>query len=917
MALGLGLGLGLARGSAAGIWSQPAEALPSGTSAGANYISGKRLDVAGVVLPSGDWSIGGWFKMPAGAGNESGYVFSLYPVSGSYGLSLLYDRDTGVFKLGGVDDAANVLGSHGSFGVASSVLSAFFFPQDVPVFVTVQMVGNYAQIWVKIDGQSPVKVSEEYTVFGAVAAQNFRFARGRADSAPLDIYMRGWFKLAYSLTADQIEQTALGTDPSTFDTYAADDFYIPFGDSSGANWSSTINSITTITNHLTTAPVTGYGYSELTDAVYLNLIGDGDGYVIQHTGGVATVAISGTYRGDHSQDIEVQIIDDNNKVYNGWSTVDTTATGNVWSGSLEIPKGKRWLRLQMRKVGYSDVMTSSQRWGVGNIILLSGQSLMDYVAYSGGIYGSSGNFTNEGYYSLQRNETVVQTGVNTNVITITGAASSGGLIEITTLDGHGRQTGEKVFIKNIVGTVEANELLWTVTVTGKKTFTLDGSTFANAYTSGGTVRVGKYTTYLPNGDYFTFSDGRNILGNYMASQMNTVVALINNAVSGTSIATHYNFNDVDTAMILSANQYLKISSIAWCQGHNDNGLSPIRTYFADGGTEGAWTGWGRLGLLFDHYKAFMPNSDFNFGVVPYHSLSGRVGYSTSINHEFRHGMKDWCDRKIANSETQVFVMGFQHDFQPQLESNNIGAHLKPVLKGTWGMAARIAQDVTVKVNGAGNNTLGAEIISGSRSGAIIDLTLTHNGGTALSVITSGSLPSGFEVASDSGFSTILAVSNITITDANTVQITLASDPAATVYIRYMHGYVGNYTSPDWFTPMVTGVADNGGGLIRITTATSDAQQPTGGHNLTTGDWIRLDKLSGVSATTDGEWEVTVIDTQNFDLIGSDSTGLGTYASSNYDTVETDIAIPIYDNRVIGGVALGAPVQPTYTAVAVT
>lgn len=69
--------------------------------------------------------------------------------------------------------------------------------------------------------------------------------------------------------------------------------------------------------------------------------------------------------------------------------------------------------------------------------------------------------------------------------TVTGAANNGsGLIRITST-AHGLSTGCSVTIASVTGTTEANGT-WTVTKVTADTFDLQGSTFANAYVSGGT-----------------------------------------------------------------------------------------------------------------------------------------------------------------------------------------------------------------------------------------------------------------------------------------------------------------------------------------------------------------------------------------------------------------------------------------------
>lgn len=66
----------------------------------------------------------------------------------------------------------------------------------------------------------------------------------------------------------------------------------------------------------------------------------------------------------------------------------------------------------------------------------------------------------------------------------TAADNGAGLIRITDV-AHGLTTGNYVYITGIVGTDEANGE-WIVTVISADTFDLQGSTFTNAYTSGGT-----------------------------------------------------------------------------------------------------------------------------------------------------------------------------------------------------------------------------------------------------------------------------------------------------------------------------------------------------------------------------------------------------------------------------------------------
>jgi hypothetical protein len=68
--------------------------------------------------------------------------------------------------------------------------------------------------------------------------------------------------------------------------------------------------------------------------------------------------------------------------------------------------------------------------------------------------------------------------------TITNVTNSSGLFKVTAV-GHGYATGDRVVIASVGGATGANGT-WTLTKVDDDNFTLDGSTFAGTYTSGGT-----------------------------------------------------------------------------------------------------------------------------------------------------------------------------------------------------------------------------------------------------------------------------------------------------------------------------------------------------------------------------------------------------------------------------------------------
>jgi len=111
----------------------------------------------------------------------------------------------------------------------------------------------------------------------------------------------------------------------------------------------------------------------------------------------------------------------------------------------------------------------------------------------------------------------------TSVVGATGGTS--GLIKITAAD-HGLTTGDEVIIADVGGTTNANGY-FTVTVIDTATFTLDGTTFALTWTSGGSVYNG--VSYLVNvakssGGAAPDSPGVMVVNNY--KQINTSGAVV-------------------------------------------------------------------------------------------------------------------------------------------------------------------------------------------------------------------------------------------------------------------------------------------------------------------------------------------------------------------------------------------------------
>lgn len=872
------------------------------------------------VFPAGDWTLGMFLKtISRGVAFMSGPSTSIFTSNNH--VAVFCELES--ISITGKDNAGASLAVSGANPANSSsrgMTSRFNVPVGTPVYLVVRKMSGVLSMWIKFPGHAPVKVAEETTTFGACTSQGTYFGADRSSSFRWHGQIRRPFFVSYALTDAQIHSATIDGNPTTMGTPAATDWYFPTTPPD-ATWTGAINSINA-SRFLTSgyASATSLGYIPYSDGVYLTP--DQDGKVYQRgSNNRATVTLSGRYNGADAP-IQVLPIDSASNLSTGnWTTLAASPTGGTFSGTIELPARAGWYKFQFRKVisgtPSTQVMTSTARIGVGEVVMLMGQSSMDNIGSGASNNNSIPSQTANGLWSTSSRVAYLVNGVGKEDVNVVGTANVGGEVEIQTQYPHGRRTGERLRVHFVGGTTESNGE-WIITVTANNRFRLNGSVYTNAYTSGGVVFfVGPRVVVANSTAQTTIPDGHTIIGNYLSGQVGCPVMLINRAVGQTAIEyfSSYTYAGVGTGgavTVLHAKHAGKIGSVHWLHGHANIGES---TYFSDGGSAGAWTGWGKLGTLLDFWRAEFPNNDWYFGLCAFSSIGGVVSaLSPASIFNFRMGYQDWVRRKNLAGDDKVFFTGFFHDHQPMAENSvPLNSHRNP--PDYRRIAARIPHSYAAKLGVVANDAVGPRITSAIRSGAVITLTVAQNGGSTLRVLRDGAKASGFEVSADN-FATKLPINTITFPTATTIVITLVSNPGSSVRIRYQYGYPGDYTAGVPFTPRITGVANNGSGGIRITTALAHANQDPNGHGLQTGDWTMVKDVAG-TIEANGIWQVTRIDAENFDLIGS--TFVNAYTGALFGTatpaVVKEIGVPVYDDRTIGGYDTnGAPLVPTETSI---
>lgn len=915
--------------------------LPTMSSANAMQLGNggtTRYNLSNVALPAGDWCFGFLLNVPTSASlGQSGSIFSGSSANNYVSnncFHIYYNKANCQLSVSARDAnmTPNTLGvdqfpKPNANTTPVGIIATHAITPGTDCWVFIQKTGNLAQIWLAFNGHAPVKSGECYTSIGAVTCSAY-FGLGHDSSDPFKGIVRNLFKVSYALSKAQMQQITNGTDPTTLGSYAADDYLFTLA-ATGATLTSTINSITMTRTFASNTITTGIGYAAMTNPVYLDPLGS-DGFVVQQVNGTATVPLSGTYLGSDG-DIQAQFIDQTNTAFSGWQTIQAGATGGTWSGSAVLPKGQRWIKVQLRKViagvPSTDVMTTALNWGIGEDIILSGQSLMQHMGFTALPFGSNSLYTPNGFISEQLDVAPIVTTVGAKHMAIQSVSNQGGLIKVTFAGPHGQRTGKRVVHTGIGGTVEANGLC-TITVLDRTSYTIDGSTFVNAYTSGGFMYLYNTSCKVLNRTYGdAVADAHVAIANYISAATGSVVCISNQAVGGQAINQFFNYtqtggqNCYGATAVLASYGMGKVGNFLWLHGHQNIGQTG---YFSSGGSPGAWTGWGDLGTLYDFNVANLSQSNLKFGLAAFTSVGG-ISFSTpSAIQEFRHGMQNWVVRKRAGGSNNCFFLGWYNDMQPQWENGTTqNAHLSPTLKGYMSQAARLGHATATYLNN-GSDVPYCEMTSATRSGAVITVNVAHNGGSSLKVLKAGAMPSGFEASTASDFSTLLTINSITL-GSNTITLTLASDPGAAVYIRYQFGRVGTAASGTYGTIRVTNVADNGSNLARVSAATtgltpSGSQKPVPFPAGSTGKWYGLEGVKMSGTGINDIYQITRIDDNTADLIGSDFSTMGTFTAgqnawqgSATGVVAEELGIPIYDNRTIGGVDTnGAPLAPIYT-----
>lgn len=273
--------------------------------------------------------------------------------------------------------------------------------------------------------------------------------------------------------------------------------------------------------------------------------------------------------------------------------------------------------------------------------------------------------------------------------------------------------------------------------------------------------AGGYGSYTTESGAKT-GDGYVYLANMLADALDTNVLLIERAAGGTSIDSWMTGQSSWTPL---ANTMAEIGNDAefalWLQGENDAGTGMSTATMVT-----------KLGALHGQFKALTgrDDSNFHFGVLSLGPVSTTSSYAGSSTSKF--GAIRAAHVQYANNTPGAFYVTGMHDTH-----TSDGVHIQG--EGYYRAGRRMGKTVTARL-GVGTSCAGPRVVSASRAGSVVTLTLQHSGGTALldGAGGTGTALTGFEFK-DSGGSVLTYTSSIA--SATTLQFTVSGTPATVSY----------------------------------------------------------------------------------------------------------------------------------------
>jgi hypothetical protein len=429
----------------------------------------------------------------------------------------------------------------------------------------------------------------------------------------------------------------------------------------------------------------------------------------------------------------------------------------------------------------------------------------------------------------------------TSGMPITGAANNGaGLIRIT-CPSHGFSTGNTVVISGVLGTTEANAT-WGIAVINGDTFDLVGSAFVHTYTPGNTGNLltnGSFTSDTSGWSSIPYTSLASISGGQAGNCL-----LVSNTIYASPFTAYQILLNLIIGKTYVFSVYVKTSGNA--NPYQVGVADPTTLVFlpgasASGTSTGSWVNVTFSWVCTQKTIAIALSGFWHSASLSI--LFDEVNFVTTVASQ---GLAASFVAEIPTPylEDDLFSIDYKQsgDVLYLAHSNYPPAKLSRNPNNVWKYEVISFQ--------MGDKPI-ANVIAGSGTPSLARLTVYKHGFSSNTYV---------YVAGVLGATEVNGLWKITVIDVDNFDLV-----GSTFAANYGYIFSGSVTQ----TLPITGAADNGSGLIRITELN---------HGFITGQPLLI---TGVTGTTEanGTWEITVIDENTYDL--NRSVFRNTYVSGGY------------------------------------
>jgi hypothetical protein len=302
------------------------------------------------------------------------------------------------------------------------------------------------------------------------------------------------------------------------------------------------------------------------------------------------------------------------------------------------------------------------------------------------------------------------------------------------------------------------------------------------YTPTGTgVSASSSLVMTQNGNYykgfqtpFISGWGENMLKEKLTAALGVAICTAVSAVSGSAIESWNSKTAGNYENFIESIQKQRPFMFWWDQGEANTSTDPA-TYKS------------YLDALWANIKSDTEGFTPWFVMKPVGNTNLQAGQVDGRFAIYR-AQREWANAKYAAGEKVIW------GGDSNTKKLGDGLHGENSVDGMGRILDPMIETIKFLVGLVPNSGVGPQITSATWTGQFIDVTLTHNGGTALQTPNVAAI-TGFEASLDN-FANNLSITDAQITGANKVRLTLSAAPASAPAIRYLYGLPGKTLNVD-------------------------------------------------------------------------------------------------------------------------